>query len=574
MKNDDEAIAPPMPSDVMRCQFGGAPEFSGRGTLALNLTAGGRGEFSVCFDFGSLGCLQSAPYELWWQGARLSTANGSLRVASSSITQGADRLGAYDDMTLQWEAPGAAPGTLAWGTTFRCHSHGPLRFIQSFPAGWRGELGRHADVDTAATSFPSFRFPADPALRAVTFRGQNAAQSTHFGPWPESYRGGYLGGPLALMPTAMDAAIVLSPLDQFMIVEHSLRTEADGSSTLSFGALGLLEELPRNATLEFVLAAEPAGVNASRPRAGLVASAFMHWGDLLRQYHGGTQALPNASTTMSTLGYSTTGVYHYNPCDCVDNPSGESCGNTSSPNLPGCKTYQDTLVAVMADARKRGLPYKWLLIDSWWHAYDAQEYFEDVPQQVSALFPNGLRWLADKEEVSFSAHWSASFGPQSPYRKIAPESWYCAVDSTGAETLCIPTDEAVFDHIFQSDQSWRLKTIKIDHVLSTLIGSNGDNGDGTCPGPLGWPHPGHECRPGERTAMLRNKSQPVMACLTSPVVAERFLTSVARAAERWGVDIEWCMSYRASVLPLTRHHCSAPKSGTLTTRVPRPQQTC
>ena len=100
------------------------------------------------------------------------------------------------------------------------------------------------------------------------------------------------------------------------------------------------------------------------------------------------------------------------------------------------------------------------------------------------------------------------------------------------------------------------------------------NGDGTCPGPLGWPHPGHECRPGERTAMLRNKSQPVMACLTSPVVAERFLTSVARAAERWGVDIEWCMSYRASVLPLTRHRCSALKSGTLTTRVPRPQQTC
>eukprot|EP01052_Picozoa_sp_SAG31_P078983 SAG31_NODE_38556_length_295_cov_0.795918_1_plen_39_part_01 len=39
----------------------------------------------------------------------------------------------------------------------------------------------------------------------------------------------------------------------------------------------------------------------------------------------------------------------------------------------------------MADAKARKLPYSWMMIDSWWHAYDEQRYFEDVPQQVGHL---------------------------------------------------------------------------------------------------------------------------------------------------------------------------------------------
>ena len=173
-----------------------------------------------------------------------------------------------------------------------------------------------------------------------------------------------------------------------------------------------------------------------------------------------------------------------------------------------------------------------------WHAYDQDKYFEDVPEQVSEMFPRGLSWLANQLVGSFSAHWSSKFGQQSPYRKIgAPGSWHCSKES------CIPTDSAVWDHVFESDESWRLRTIKVDHMLSTLVGSAADNGDGTCPGPRGWPHPGHECKPGERTALIRNHSEAVLACLTSPSVAQAFLSALAHSAARHGVTIEWCMSY-------------------------------
>jgi hypothetical protein len=409
--------------------------------------------------------------------------------------------------------------------------------------GWTP--GIHGDVDVPATSFPSFQLEdkATENLTMITYRGQNAAQSTHYGRWPASYRGGYLGGPLCFVDSELETAVVLSSFDEFMITHHNIKNCSSSQSPqprcteLFFGMLGMVRELAPGSKIQFVLSVTtPAQRTHSSTYAGTVAAAFMHWGDMLLQYHQKRRVVANASVAISMLGYSTTGIYHYNPCDCVNNSNEEQCNLTTNPQLPGCKTYEDTLLAVHADAGVRGVNYSWWLIDSWWHSYDQDEYWEDVPQQVAQLFPRGLQWLSDTTEMSFSAHWSSMFGLSSPYRKIAPGSWYCS------EKVCIPTDERVWDHIFSSDQKWRLQTIKVDHMLSTLVGSSADNGDGTCPG-LGWPHPGHECLPGERTALIRNHSESVLPCLTSPSVATGFLTALARSAARHHVSIEWCMSY-------------------------------
>ena len=38
--------------------------------------------------------------------------------------------------------------------------------------------------------------------------------------------------------------------------------------------------------------------------------------------------------------------------------------------MPHCHTYENTLHQVYAYSQRAGIPYRWWLIDSWWHAFD------------------------------------------------------------------------------------------------------------------------------------------------------------------------------------------------------------
>ena len=151
------------------------------------------------------------------------------------------------------------------------------------------------------------------------------------------------------------------------------------------------------------------------------------------------------------------------------------------------------------------------LIDSWWHAFDDGEYFEDVPAQVGQLFPHGLAWLYKMlGEQSFGAHWSSTFSSASPY--VANFSGW--VSSSTANGSYVPVNQAVWDHIFASDTTWGMRTIKIDHLYEAFLGH------GTPPYAGGH-----------------------LELLSEPYLAHEFLGSIGEAAERHGVDIMWCMSY-------------------------------
>ena len=130
---------------------------------------------------------------------------------------------------------------------------------------------------------------------------------------------------------------------------------------------------------------------------------------------------------MSTLGYSTTGVYHYNPCDCPGNSNQSYCPVANNSLMPGCHTYEDTLLQVQSYAQRAGIPYRWWLIDSWWYAFDDGRLFEDSPVQVGTLFPHGLRWLYNQSQgMAVGAHWSSSFSSDSPYINMTgSDDWAC-----------------------------------------------------------------------------------------------------------------------------------------------------
>ena len=311
----------------------------------------------------------------------------------------------------------------------------------------------------------------------------------------------------------------MSPLHSFMVTEHQAVNDE-----LRFGLQGLVHSVPPGFATEVVLSAfaPHASDRTTSDRlahAGTVAAAFMRWGDTLLAANGGVRAAPDVSPWVSQLGYSTTGVFHYNPCDCPDNTNRSACPLANNPLMPGCSTYEDTLVQVKQYADSAGLPYRWWLIDSWWHAFDNNTYFEDTPAQVGQLFPRGLRWLYNQTGLSFGAHWSSTFSIDSPYVNLTGASdWACAGGS------CIPRSAAIWRHIFGADSAWGLRTIKVDHLYEAFVGHAGD-------------HPMNE-----QNASLAS-SGGVTDVLTDPYLAHEFLGGLAEGAAEHGVDIMWYVHF-------------------------------
>ena len=132
--------------------------------------------------------------------------------------------------------------------------------------------------------------------------------------------------------------------------------------------------------------------------------------------------------------------------------------------MPGCHTYEDTLLQMQRYAEEAGIPYRWWLLDSWWHAFDSNRFFEDTPEQVGALFPRGLRYLFNASNgMAVGVHWSSSFADDSPYiNRTGQADWSCHAGS------CIPHSERIWDYIFGSGESWGLQTIKVDHLYESL----------------------------------------------------------------------------------------------------------
>ena len=155
-----------------------------------------------------------------------------------------------------------------------------------------------------------------------------------------------------------------------------------------------------------------------------------------------------------------------NPCDCKGNTNRSYCADDNNPLMPNCHTYEDTLLQVHAYAEAAGIPYRWWLIDSWWHAFDNGDYFEDVgpiaavlirsrwpsliwavsavqvPAQVGQLFPHGLAWLYKQlGEQTFGAHWSSSFSAESPYvREFSPGGGWLPSSPNGVRAAAVSLD--------------------------------------------------------------------------------------------------------------------------------------
>jgi sucrose-6-phosphate hydrolase SacC (GH32 family) len=505
------------------------------------LTVDGSSNYSWTFDaFQAPKALPLAggPFALLHGGRWLSSSDGSLVLSGAEQGNGTDAHGVFTRLTLAWAASDAERPL--WTTSFRCYppstSTAAVVFSQQFPAGLHDAPGGPRDFQQPSSRFPSFVASTLADRAMITFKDGNAGHTLHAGVFPATYLGthrqqtvrgglgGYTGGPLAIGLDAGDLAsgpiLVLSPLNAFMASLHNVH---DGNSTISFGVGGLMSELPEGYTSDFVAVLHLRGKLEQR-HSGAAASAFIAWGDFLLAEYSQQRTPPDANTWISRLGYSTTGTFHYNPCDCPGNLNRSYCSGGNNSRMPGCHTYQDTLLQVQAYAKTAGIPYQWWLIDSWWHAFDNNTYFEDIPFQVGRLFPDGLKSLYQQlGNQPFGAHWSSTFNSASPYVTSGLYGNDSAWAFSESKTSVTPLASPVWDHIFGANTAWGMDTIKMDHNNEVFQGDPMVNNNKSL-----------ESAKGAASLHLR--------MLTDPLAASSFILSMAAAATRHKTSIMPCMS--------------------------------
>ena len=184
------------------------------------------------------------------------------------------------------------------------------------------------------------------------------------GSWSDKTKlsGGIGGtGVLSIFDKDSGDSLVFSALDNPMAVSsHSPR-----QGTLHYGVYGNCSEIPAGFTIS-VTASVGKGIN----------DAFQHWGSSMRKYFGkqSLQVSRSMDISLQYLGYTTdNGAYYY---------------YNTEPDLDYGTTLSD--VKKYADSQK--LPYKYILLDSWWY-YKGENGGVSEWTAMDDVFPEGIDTL-------------------------------------------------------------------------------------------------------------------------------------------------------------------------------------
>lgn len=239
-------------------------------------------------------------------------------------------------------------------------------------------------------------------------------------------------GPLILYSDDLEV-LVFSPLDHFF---ESLIAFEDGA--IWPGLQGDLESIPAGLRHRFLLVSGR-GIQPTLSR----------WGEIMRAEHGRARADRYADRGLSHLGYWTdNGAYYY---------------YHKEPGL----TEEQTLLAVLEEAREKNIPYGYLQLDSWW-------YFKQPGGSAAApwlglirwepqpeMFPAGLAAFQAAANLPIVAH-NRWFAPQNAYRDLA--------DFVEEGDFALPLGRAVFDRILRDAAAWGLVTYEQDWLANQFWG--------------------------------------------------------------------------------------------------------
>jgi len=327
------------------------------------------------------------------------------------------------------------------------HAENYAVFSQVFPDG--AENMATGDVDSIISAFPVFVPHWKAPKGVVAYQGDQAGggrahhgNGTRVGPWSATVGGwhsekesvissGIKGtGPLVVFSTDLTRSLVLSPFSEFMAASQVYHK----TSGLSYGVMGNVSSLPKNFTMQFVMVLG-SGVN----------SAMQRWGDVVLAKYGKERYAYKRDLAMKTLGYSTDNgaFYYYNP-------------------VPGTN-YEETLKQVKKYSQTVGIPYNYVLLDSWWY-YQGTETGVTRWEPMVDVFPNGLEGLHKETQWPLMLHnrfWSA----ENVYAKQNGGQYNFVFDrhEDNEHGAVVPNDQAFWDDLlanktrqgaFMYEQDW------------------------------------------------------------------------------------------------------------------------
>jgi len=337
-------------------------------TVAYPTTAITTGlDYSVDHNGSGVSYKMSINGEAWFTGDEIayynewtkkSTKDGSLKLDTQTSGSGSDATGVFKSTTLTWDGG-------RFVTTFKQYADA-IVFEQAFPMGAKGTSPNssvpYGARDDVSTFFPVFNggkaktdtvgflsFAGDMTGSEYVYgKGMNQAGSIGM---PSGVKG---TGPVIFFDEAATTSAVVSSFSQFMAASSQY-----DKGQLSFGVQGSITEFPAGYSLSFVLSLGPKG--------GGVNAGMEAWGNKLLAVYGKDRAVTYRDYALNYLGYSTdNGAFYYY------NTEGRQ-GSRHHTTHKG-KDYQDTLIDVKKYADSEGIPYKYILLDSWWY-YQGPPFF-------------------------------------------------------------------------------------------------------------------------------------------------------------------------------------------------------
>ena len=253
---------------------------------------------------------------------------------------------------------------------------------------------------------------------------------------PPSRRPVATSGPVALYDDRFET-IVFSPLDRFLVSMSA--PLPDGGWLCGFE--GMVERIPAGTVLRELVVKGPG-----------LTDTMIYWGDMVRAWHHRQRADAYADVGLSRLGYWTDngGYYYYK-------------------TAPG-KNYHETLMAVAEDARRRGIPYGYFQLDSWWYPKAESSngllqafrggslLWEPIPE----LFPQGLPAFQRELGLPIVAH-NRWYNQDSPYCK----KYECAYGA-GDKRPALPIEPRFWDEIMDNAVKYGVQVYEQDWLITQM----------------------------------------------------------------------------------------------------------
>lgn len=162
--------------------------------------------------------------------------------------------------------------------------------------------------------------------------------------------------------------------------------------------------------------------------------------------------------------------------------------------------YQDTLLNVLADEKARGVPIKYLQLDSWWYTQGKGGGVTNW-SATSKTFPNGLLPFYEQVKMPFYAHnryWAA----ENVYAKQNGGDYDFIVEEDNQ--MAVPLEQRFWDDLLFNATQWGMTVYEQD-----------------------W---------------LYNEAEGLNATRESATLTEQWLTQMATAAQKLNVTVQYCMS--------------------------------